>query len=55
MSVKTKQDLVPVNIRLPEEDLQEYREMALEEGKSLSTWIRDILHMFAEIHRFEKP
>jgi predicted DNA binding CopG/RHH family protein len=37
---------VLVNIRLFREDLLEYRLMALKEGKSFSTYIRDILRTY---------
>jgi predicted DNA binding CopG/RHH family protein len=37
-----------VNIRLSPEDLLEYRLMALEEGKSFPTYIRDILRSYAK-------
>jgi predicted DNA binding CopG/RHH family protein len=39
---------VRVNIRLFSEDLLEYRLMALEEGQSLSTYIYDIIRMYAD-------
>jgi hypothetical protein len=38
---------VPVSVRLPAEDLLEYRLMALEAGKSLSAYIREILRAYA--------
>jgi hypothetical protein len=37
-----------VNIRLSREDLLEYRQMALQEGKSFSAYIRDILRAYAK-------
>ncbi len=43
--------LVVVNIRLIKEDLQEYRLMALAEGKSFSRYIRDILRSYATHHK----
>jgi predicted DNA binding CopG/RHH family protein len=45
---------VMVNIRLFSEDLLEYRLMALEEGKSLSTYIRDIIRMYADSKKQRK-
>ena len=36
-----------VNVHLPAEDLLEYRLMALEAGKSLSVYIRDVLRTYA--------
>jgi hypothetical protein len=39
---------VRANIRLFSEDLLEYRLMALEEGQSLSTYIRDIIRIYAD-------
>jgi predicted DNA binding CopG/RHH family protein len=41
-------NFVIVNIRLSQEDLLEYRLMALAEGKSLSSFIRDILRSYAK-------
>jgi hypothetical protein len=41
-------NFVIVNIRLSQEDLLEYRLMALEAGKSLSVYIRDILRSYAK-------
>ena len=38
---------VTVNVRFPAEDLLEYRLMALEAGKSLSAYVRDILRTYA--------
>jgi predicted DNA binding CopG/RHH family protein len=40
-----------VNIRLSREDLLEHRLMALQEGKSFSTYIRDILRSYAKGHK----
>ena len=42
---------VMVNIRLSPEELQEYRGMALEAGKSFSAHIRDILRLYATHHK----
>jgi hypothetical protein len=44
-------NVVMVNIRLFREDLLAYRLMALQEGKSLSAFIRDILRSYAKHHR----
>jgi hypothetical protein len=41
-------NVVMVNIRLSQEELLEYRLMALAEGKSLSSFIRDILRSYAK-------
>ena len=43
-----------VNIRLSREDLLEHRQKALEEGKSLSAHIRDILRSYAKHHQRRK-
>jgi predicted DNA binding CopG/RHH family protein len=40
-----------VNIRLSQEELLEYRLMALEEGKSFSAFIREILRSYAKHHK----
>jgi predicted DNA binding CopG/RHH family protein len=40
-----------VNIRLSPEELREYRRMALEAGKSFSSYIRDILRSYAKHHK----
>ena len=37
-----------VNIRLSPEELREYRRLALQDGKSFSTYIRDILRAYAK-------
>ena len=42
-------DLVTTNIRLPAEDYQKYRMIALSEGKSFAGWIRDILDKFISV------
>lgn len=39
--------LVVTNIRLTKEELMEYRQMALHEGKSFSEYLRAILEQFA--------
>jgi hypothetical protein len=39
--------LVTVNVRFAAEDLREYRLMALEAGKSLSAYVRDVLRAYA--------
>jgi hypothetical protein len=38
--------LVMTNIRLTPDELFEYRSMALDEGKSLSQWVRDSLRAY---------
>ena len=38
-----KQHLVTTNVRIPEEELLTYREYALNEGKSFSQLVREIL------------
>ena len=43
--------LIEVNIRLPEEDLREYRLLALEVEKSLSVYVRDVLRAYAAKRR----
>jgi hypothetical protein len=45
---------VMVNIRLSPEDLLEYRRLALQEGKSLSAYIHDILHSYAKHNKHRK-
>ncbi len=44
-------NVVMVNIRLFRDDLLEYRRLALQEGKSLSVYIRDILRSYAKHKR----
>jgi len=40
--------LIVTNIRLPKEDLQEYRLIALQEGKSFSAYLRKVIAEFAK-------
>jgi uncharacterized protein (DUF4415 family) len=42
---------VLVNMRLSPEELREYRRMALQDGKSFSTSIRNILRSYAKRHQ----
>src|SRR4030042_2069650 len=42
-------NLVTTNIRLPAEDLKEYRMYALSQGKSFSGWIREMLDKFISV------
>jgi hypothetical protein len=44
-------NFVMVNIRLSQEDLLEYRQMVLQEGKSFSTYIRAMLRSYAKHHK----
>ena len=47
-------EFVEVNVRFIAEDLLEYRQLALQERKSLSTYIRDILRAYAAHKRQRK-
>lgn len=42
--------LVTTNIRLPAEDLKNYRMIALSEGKSFSGFIKEILEKFTSVY-----
>ncbi len=46
-----KDKLIVTNVRFPKDDLLEYRLMALEEGKSLSSWIRSMLRAYYAARR----
>jgi len=43
-----REQLVVTNIRLPKEDLLEYRDLALQEGKSFPAWVRELMRQFAK-------
>jgi hypothetical protein len=43
-----REQLVVTNIRLPKDDLLEYRQLALEEGKKFPTWLRGIMRQYME-------
>jgi hypothetical protein len=47
-------NVVMVNIRLSREELLEYRQMALQEGKSFSAYIRAILRSYAKHKQHRK-
>jgi len=52
MALKTH--YVVTNIRLPEEDLLEYRLLALQESKSFPAFVRDTMRAFAMAQRAKR-
>jgi hypothetical protein len=43
--------LIVTNIRLPKEELLEYRSAALDSGKSLSAYVRDVMRAYASTYK----